>query len=170
MTLNPETVNGDSNSLDGKGPASLDGELEQAASYVKMLNRWPRHKQICICGHTLNSHHYSAATNRYSCEPANFYCACAEEEPVYFASDARWFKRSTHGVGKKHALVLGIASLIDKGGSGEWLVPPQCQVRDCPGLEISIACVDRTSRIVPHTTERSVLLCKGHIASLGGTF
>lgn len=156
--------------LSNATPEAIAGEMEKARSYVRDLNRWPRHKQICICGHTINSHHYSAGTKSYSCEPANFYCACNQEEPVFCASDARWFKRSTHGVGKKHALFLGIASLEEKGGTGEWLVPAQCQVPDCRGTEISIACVDRHSRVVPTSTDRSVLLCKDHIVSLGGTF
>lgn len=149
---------------------AIAGEMEQAKKYVRELNRWPRHKQICICGHTVNSHHYSAATKSYSCEPANFLCACTQEESVFCASDARWFKRSTHGVGKKHALFLGIASLEEKGGTGEWLVPAHCQVTGCGGIEISVACIDRQGRVVPHTTDRSALLCRDHIVSLGGTF
>ncbi len=168
--MSPEYVSELSDSIgnDPKVSASLDAEIQLALTYVGIMDRWPRHKQICICGHTLNSHRYNSVTSSYSCEPANFFCACIQEEPVYCASDSRWFKRSTHGVGKKHALVLGIASLERRGGTGEWLVAPQCQIPGCRGVEISIACVDLKGRIVPHTAERSLLLCKDHVKSLGG--
>ena len=170
MTLQsyPQAIGSDNPEI--TTPASFDGEMSEAILYVRMLDRYPRHKQICICGHTVNSHHYSDATRSFACEPANFFCACRKEEPVYCASDARWFKRSTHGIGKKHALFLGIASLEAKGGTGEWLVPAQCQIPGCAGIEISIACVNRHGRVVPGTDERTVLLCKEHIASLGGIF
>ena len=169
MNPEPEAELGDSISNDPKGSASIDAEIQLALTYVSRMDKWPRHKQICICGHTLNSHHYESVSKKYSCEPANFYCACTQEEPVYCASDSRWFKRSTHGVGKKHALVLGIAGLELRGGTGEWMVPPKCQIPECRGVEISIACADLKGRIVPHTAERSLLLCKDHIRALGGS-
>lgn len=170
MTIAPDASVGESSFSESQLPKSMAGEMEEAREYVRMLNRFPRHKQICVCGHTINSHHYSAATKSFSCEPANFICACKAEESVYCASDARWFKRSTHGVGKKHALFLGIASLEEKGGTGEWLVPAQCQVQGCRGLEISIACVDSQGRVMPFSTDRSAFLCKEHILSFGGIF
>jgi hypothetical protein len=114
---------------------------------VRLLAKHPRNKQICICGHNINSHEYSP-TLGYSCRSGNIWCECAAPLAVYSASDARLFKRSTHGFGKKHALGLGIASLLERNGHGEWLIVPKCEVGGCLNTELTIACLDRNNQVV----------------------
>lgn len=139
-----------------------------AQEYVEFLSKYPVRKQICICGHTVNSHHYASDAG-YTCKPGNIWCECERPNPVFFASDARCFIRSTHGIGMKHALGLGIATLFSKQGHGEWLVELKCAVPNCPNLEISVACLDRDGRVIGKSSPRSVFLCRDHAWELGGS-
>ena len=142
-------------------------DLEAAKEYVEFLAKYPRHKQICICGHTINSHTFSTGGG-YSCHTANVWCYCSMPTPVFYASDARVFKRSTHGFGRKHALGLGIASLHARGGTGEWLIAMKCEASDCTETELTVACLDSQNLVVAKSTENSRLLCHKHAWELGG--
>jgi hypothetical protein len=143
-------------------------DYEVAKEYVEFISNYPRRKQICICGHNVNAHHYSAAVG-YICKPGNIWCECVKPVPVFFASDARCFMRSTHGIGMKHALGLGIATLHAKKGHGEWLVDLKCAVSNCPNLDISVACTDRDGQVIAKSSPYSVFLCREHALSLGGS-
>jgi hypothetical protein len=150
----------------GEG-ASFTYDQEFAAEYLENLEKYPIRKRICICGHPVNSHHFNSSAG-YSCTPGNIWCRCIRPTPVYFASDARLFLRSTQGMGIKHALGTGIAALRKRGGSGEWLIPLSCSVRECLEPEITIACIDSEGRVTNKSTQSSVLLCRGHAWEMGG--
>jgi len=143
-------------------------DREHAFEYLGNLEEFPIRKRICICGHPVNSHHFSSSTG-YSCTPGNIWCKCERPTPAYFASDARFFLRSTHGYGIKHALGTGIAALTKRGGTGTWLIPLGCAVKDCAGKEITIACLDDQNRIMDRSTPNSILLCHSHAWELGGS-
>lgn len=147
--------------------AKFSMNQERAAEYVIYLTDYPRHKQICMCGHSINSHSY-APSSGYRCQSGNIWCECSKPHPAFFASDARLFKRSTHGYGKSHALGLGIASLQLRGGTGEWITEMKCSVSDCAELELTVACLDKNNNVVPKSTSNSVLLCHKHTWDLGG--
>lgn len=142
----------------------MDNELAQ--EYVEFLSKYPLRKQICICGHTVNSHHFRSDSG-YTCKPGNIWCECEKPNPVFFASDARCFMRSTHGIGMKHALGLGIAALKSKKGVGEWLIQLKCAVVNCNNLEILIACLDRSGRIIAKSSPHSVFLGREHAIEFG---
>lgn len=139
-----------------------------AREYVEFLKNFPRQKQICICGHTINSHNYSTSMG-WECKPGNIWCECPNPEAVYFASDSRHFMRSTHGIGMKHALGLGIATLKSKNGHGEWLIELKCAVPDCRNLEVVIACVNRDGQVLAKSSPNSVFLCGDHAWNFGGS-
>lgn len=142
-------------------------DMEQASTYIDELRQFPPKKRICICGHTVRVHNFDP-THGYSCSPGQIWCRCSHPVAVYCASDARFFMRSTHGVGAKHALGLGIATLTKRGGSGEWMVPLACAVKDCANMELTVACVNEDSKVVDVTTPNSVLICHDHARELGG--
>ena len=140
-----------------------------AEQYLEFITKYPIQKQVCICGHTVNAHKFSS-TRGYSCRPGNIWCWCTKPDAVYFASNARFFMRATHGMGVKHALGLGIAAMLKAGHSGEWLVEPKCAVIDCSEFETTVACVDPNNRVVASSTKTSVFLCHKHASELGGLF
>ena len=146
----------------------FDLDLGIAFKYIENLEQYPVRRRICICGHTVKSHTFSTFTG-YTCKIGNINCNCEMPIPVYFASDARPFKRSTHGFGIKHALGLGIATLLMRKGSGTWLVQPFCQVPECKDLDITVACLDETGKVVNQSTSRSAFLCQRHVLELGGS-
>lgn len=146
---------------------SFSYDQEFASKYLDNLENYPIRKRICICGHPINSHHFSPVAG-YSCTPGNIWCRCLRPMPAFFASDARLFLRSTNGYGVKHALGTGIAALRKRNGSGTWLIPPSCAVKDCPGTEITIACLDGEGRVMDKSTQNSVMLCHQHAWDMGG--
>lgn len=152
--------------LPGVPAFSLDQDM--AERYLADLEKHPISKRICICGHTEKSHNFSPGSG-YACEPGNVWCYCLKPLVVYFASDARCFSRATHGVGMKHALGLGIADLKRKKKQGEWLIPTSCWIKNCQGLEITVACLTREGRISNRSTEQSILICRPHVLELGGS-
>lgn len=142
-------------------------EPTETDEYLEFVAKYPRKKQICICGHTINAHTFSSS-GFYNCYPGRITCYCRRPQPVYVASDARCFNRSTHGFGVKHALGFGIADLEKKGGHGEWLVPLKCRFEDCLESKITVVCIDKTGRVVPKSTETSLLFCNRHALEYGG--
>ena len=147
--------------------AAFKFNQEFAAKYLENLAEYPVRKRICICGHPVNSHHFSPVSG-YSCTPGNIWCRCIHPSPVFFASDARLFLRSTNGVGVKHALGTGVAALEKRGGTGTWLVGLSCAVTDCTNPDITVACVDQEGRVMDKSTKDSVFLCHKHAWDLGG--
>lgn len=137
-----------------------------AMDYVRFLQKYPRNKQVCICGHNINSHTYSSQLG-YACRSGNIWCECDTPMAVYAASDARVFKRSTHGYGRRHALGLGIATLIERGGTGEWIMDMVCSIRDCNETNLTVACLDKDGQVVPQSTKHSVLICHNHATIFG---
>ena len=142
-------------------------DVARAAEYARWLKENPREKQVCICGHTVNSHQFTPGYG-YNCKPAAIWCRCENPTPVYLASDSRFFKRSTHGAGMKHALGLGIASLESRGGQGKWMIELRCFVENCRNLDLTIACVNEQSMVQATTSQFSVFLCKSHAWEMGG--
>lgn len=140
---------------------------ELASSYLENLDKYPKNKRICICGHPVNSHHFDTKSG-YSCTPGNIWCRCARPEPVYCASDARFFLRSTSGFGFRHALAMGIAALTKKGGNGQWMVNLFCEINGCKELEITVACLTEDNRVTAKSTKYSRFLCHKHCWELGG--
>jgi hypothetical protein len=150
---------------------NLEGKFgvdeDQASKYMDYLARFPRSKQICICGHTITSHRYIPSVG-YSCKPNSMYCPCLNPRAVYFAGNARHFKRSTHGPGMKHALSQGIVKMTKSGSKGEWLEKLVCQVPGCTNLEIVPAPVNRDRRVTAEGSAFNVLLCREHVIEFGG--
>lgn len=140
---------------------------EVAFEYIEMIGKYPRSKQICICGHTITSHQFSNLTGHF-CRPNNQGCPCIRPRPVYFAGNARYFKRSTHGPGMKHALALGIKSMTKDGFSGEWLEQLKCESPGCHNPEILSAALERNNRIALTPQAINVFLCRQHVIELGG--
>lgn len=137
-----------------------------AEHHIDELNAFPMRKRICICGHTITAHSFDPKFG-YVCKPGQIWCKCERPYAVYCASDARHFMRSTHGVGFRHALGLGIASLERKGGTGTWMVPLSCMVAECQKMELTVACVDENSQVMDRTTPFSAFLCPEHVWELG---
>jgi hypothetical protein len=148
-------------------PARFKMDRKAAFEYVDFLAAYPLSKQVCICGHSIKSHLFGEVLGHY-CKPGNIDCRCNNPLPVYCASDARFFKRSTHGFGRKHALGLGIASMEKRGGTGEWIIPLACSVPNCAGKDITVACVLQNGTVMNKTTQNSVFLCVTHVLELGG--
>jgi hypothetical protein len=139
-----------------------------ASEYLEYITKYPRSKQICICGHTVTSHHFWESSQGYTCKPNKSYCPCTSVNPVYFAPNACYFKRASHGPGMKHALTLGIVAMTKSGFSGEWLVPLKCRFDDCNDPDIVPAPVTRHKRISARPSEINVFLCRNHVIQLGG--
>lgn len=142
-------------------------DIDAAIAYLEFNDRFARSKQICICGHTLPSHRYST-TIGYQCRPNNLACPCEMPRPVFYATDARHFKRSTRGPGMRHALSQGMVSLRKSGGRGEWLEKLACQVPGCSNLEIVPAPVTREKRVMDRASDINVFLCREHCIEFGG--
>ena len=152
--------------LGHENPA-LNLESEFSAFYLPFLEKHPRSKQICICGHTLNSHHETQDGVLY-CTPGNIFCRCQTIDVYLSVSDARFFKRSTHGWGPKHALGLGLAALAKRGGTANWFRDLACLFEGCPETDITVACFDDSGRVMSKSTSTCRFICKTHLFKLGG--
>lgn len=82
-------------------------------------------KLVCICGHAVNKHG-SHAPGRPFCKTGQMWCPCAEPFPVLDVDDTRFFTWATRGYGAKHALISGLARLIQSNRVATWLVPLVC--------------------------------------------
>ena len=145
----------------------FDVDQGLASDYLDYLKKYPRSKQICICGHTVTSHRFSTSYG-YSCRPNNQFCPCDQINPVYFAGNARHFKRSTHGPGMKHALTQGIVAMRKSGATGQWLIDLKCTFPGCKNLDIIPAPMTKENRVPERATSINVLLCRGHVVEFGG--
>jgi hypothetical protein len=147
--------------------AYFDIDQAEASKYLDYLAKYPRSKQICICGHTVTSHRFSTSIG-YTCKPNNHYCPCQRIHPVYFAGNARHFKRSTHGPGMKHALSLGIVAMRKSGAVGQWLVELKCSFPGCKNPEIVPSPMTKENRVPESPTPLNLLLCRSHVVEFGG--
>lgn len=145
----------------------FDVDKVKANEYLDYLARYPRSKQICICGHTVTSHRFSTSIG-YTCKPNTNYCPCEKVQPVFFAGNARHFKRSTHGPGMKHALSMGIVAMTRSGAKGEWLVPLKCMFPGCRNPEIVPSPLTKDQRVPDRAAPINVLLCRSHVVDFGG--
>lgn len=145
----------------------FDIDLDKAVEYIDYLKRYPRTRQICICGHTATSHKFGTIVG-YTCKPNNQYCPCRAIFPVYLAGNASCFKRSSHGPGMKHALTLGIAAMKKSGATGEWLVDLKCMYPGCSNVEVLPAPVNKDRRVLDRPSSINVMICRMHVIELGG--
>lgn len=145
----------------------FDVDEVKAHEYLDYLARYPRSKQICICGHTVTSHRFSTSIG-YTCKPNTNYCPCEKVQPVFFAGNARHFKRSTHGPGMKHALSMGIVAMTRSGAKGEWLIPLKCMFPGCGNPEIVPSPLTKDQRVPDRAAPINVLLCRSHVVDFGG--
>jgi hypothetical protein len=81
---------------------------------------------ICICGHALNKHG-DLGPGRLYCRTAQMWCPCGDPEAVLEVEDSRYFMRVTRGFGVKHALIGGLARLMELNKSARWIVSLRCQ-------------------------------------------
>jgi hypothetical protein len=79
--------------------------------------------QICACGHTIKQHKYSSTLNKTMCKSGKQLCTCAYVNPVLRVSNSRFFMRKSTGHGPRHALTLGILSVIRENRMREEYVP-----------------------------------------------
>jgi hypothetical protein len=82
-------------------------------------------KLVCICGHPLKRHG-SYAPGRPFCKSGQMWCPCVEPFPVLEVEDTRYFTWVTRGYGAKHALIAGLARLIQGKKVAAWTVPLIC--------------------------------------------
>jgi hypothetical protein len=79
--------------------------------------------QICACGHTIKQHTFSSVVNKTMCKSGKQLCTCAYVNPVLRVSNSRFFMRKSTGHGPRHALTLGILSVIKENRLREEYVP-----------------------------------------------
>jgi hypothetical protein len=159
--------NGEESTDEAKAPyLAIDQTI--ASEYLDYITKYPRSKQICICGHTVTSHSFWEVNGSYTCKTNNSYCPCVKVEPVYFAQHAGFFKRVSHGPGMKHALTLGIVAMQKEGFRGKWLVPLKCRFDYCNEPDIVPAPVTFEQRVSASPSEINVFLCRNHVIELGG--
>jgi len=89
-------------------------------------------RSICSCGHP--SMHHQQSQDRAMCMYMNMYCPCGKLEPVIEVEDFRYFQKTTHGEGAKHALSLGITSSRRSKKWVKWVVEPVCMKCKDPAL------------------------------------
>lgn len=68
--------------------------------------------QICACGHTVKQHTYSSILGKTMCKSGKQLCNCAHVNAVLKVSNSRFFMRKSTGHGPRHALSLGILSVV----------------------------------------------------------
>ena len=177
--------------MPGIGMTVREAMNELAAARGELTGRDLR---VCACGHPVNRHteidvYGDGAKIALQCQTPRLTCPCKDLKPVLEVKDTRPFLHKTKGVGKSHALILGISSVQTRRRrilSGEeattatgrprqlneitWLEGwPRCEGPE-NGLEDECDdggqlayCVDqRVGRILPEQAELSFLLCRTH--------
>ncbi len=81
---------------------------------------------ICICGHPNVEH-----VDDGMCQAGSNICYCRRPRPALRVSDLRYFYRATKGPHEAHALVLGLGSLTQSGGSSSQEIPWVCNSPNC---------------------------------------
>jgi hypothetical protein len=122
-------------------PFGLDIKLLSAAEAEKS-----RDGRICACGHALTVHE-TPGNGVQGCFPTTAYCRCQAPVPVLEVSNKRFFMNSTRGWGEKHALSLGLFSLVKAGGKYKSLVDSRCQ-----------KCQVQTVRLIPSSLTENLTI------------
>lgn len=116
-----------------------------------------RDGRICICGHGASKH--TIYEGIVSCKPSKMDCPCKSLRPVLEADDTRPFLRRTQGAGAMHALSRGLAALISKGKSAEWIIPLVCDKCKEPSGNLSPIPITKNFVAVDYATGIDTLLC-----------
>lgn len=99
-------------------------EVEQADADRK--KEGPRDQRICVCGHAMHKHTVVEGRGQVVCKPAAMHCPCKSARPVIKTNDTRCFLRKTDGPGAEHALSRGMAEVVKRGKTIEWIIPIVC--------------------------------------------
>lgn len=85
--------------------------------------------RVCECGHPMARHHAAEwkGEGKTECKPSRLICSCNQARAVIRVSDTRRFLRRTSGAGPRHALMKGLAQLVDAQGTWTWLT----DLEDC---------------------------------------
>ena len=86
--------------------------------------RVERIPHVCICGHSLGSHHSTSAGG--FCINGKLWCPCETPYPVLEVLDLRDFHFRTSGWGDLHALTLGTFKSIRNGRKVRQLIENKC--------------------------------------------
>ena len=95
-------------------------ELKETATDLNLQKDKRRAREVCICGHSYSRHRKSVSGISY-CKPNARRCHCDKFRPVITTTNLNPFIRFSRGNGPLHALSQGIASLMEKGGSFDWI-------------------------------------------------
>lgn len=79
--------------------------------------------QICACGHPIKKHKYSRPLGITQCTSGKQLCSCAFVNPVLRVSNSRFFMRKSMGHGPRHALTLGILSVVKENRLRDEFIP-----------------------------------------------
>ena len=79
---------------------------------------------VCICGHSLGSHHANSTGG--FCINGKLWCPCEKPFPVLEVLDLRDFHFRTYGWGDRHALTLGTFKSIRSGRKVRQLIENKC--------------------------------------------
>lgn len=95
-------------------------ELKDTADELNAAKDKRRSREVCLCGHG-KSRHRKTTTGGVRCKPNARWCHCDQFRPVITTTNLNPFIRFSRGNGPLHALSQGIAGLMEKGGSFEWI-------------------------------------------------
>jgi hypothetical protein len=146
--------------------AMMGVDPDEMLEYSKLAKRAKgRSRTVCLCGHPSNNHHNIDDSGQISCRPGKMYCPCDSPIPVLQVSDLRAFTRKTSGHGRKHALMAGMSTLLERDVEStvvEWIVDVKCM--SCGSEEgpiIPVAFVVDGGRpvAVDRPSPRNTLLC-----------
>jgi hypothetical protein len=80
---------------------------------------------VCICGHSIGSHHEMAIGGWY-CSNGRLWCPCERPLAVLEVPDLRDFHFRTYGSGDRHALTLGVQRSLRNGRLVRQLIDNAC--------------------------------------------
>lgn len=123
-------------------------------------------RKVCICGHGMSRHMEVEGRGFWTCNPSKLYCPCEQPVAVLEVSDTRPFLRTTRGYGIDHALIRGLSSLFEKGGTGGWIGEfPYCAICKTKEGPIHPVAVNMDgTRILEEPGKKNTLLCGSCLA------
>lgn len=142
----------------------LGVSYEEVAEHVRELesrSRRDRDSRICECGHSMMAHRMVEELGREVCRPGRVICNCVEKEAVLRPEDARPFIRSTEGPFEKHALMIGLSRLKEKGLKAEWIKQPVCYVCGSAGA-FPVPLNEQGQVVYGRSGTRNKFLCQTH--------
>lgn len=139
--------------------AALGMDAKEVLELDDTLRTRPQHRdgRICICGHGASKH--TIYEGIVSCKPSKMDCPCQNLRVVLEAEDTRPFLRRTQGAGAMHALSRGLAALIGKGKSAEWVIPLVCDKCKEPSQTLFPVPITKNFVAVDYPTGIDTLLC-----------